>query len=154
MAIPQPRVVTSQPQSHRDVTPSIRTFVIPQELIAVVAYMRWQRRCEECKHEAHGFDLEDWYEAESEVCHHLALMTFDDIDLFIGCLSRENMTPSEDRIRTRAYFLWESAQNVWTESEHRRDFWSEAEYLEREILFAQRFLDFWNRRMQMSVFSG
>lgn len=150
MLVDQSQVEVNYPQQFEPFATS--NFPIPKDLIAVLSYWKWQQRCGEFGYEVHGHDLEDWFEAENEIQSQISEFTLKDVEIFVSRVLSKELTPSVDRVRTRAFFLSENADSDSGQPDQSRTFWLQAEAQERAILFSQLFMDFWSRRRLMSVF--
>ncbi len=120
-------------------TGTCATVGIPRELIAIRAYLKWMDRCNACGHTSHGMDLQDWLEAESELREMWSAVCPRDLIQFAQTLDMRSLTPSQKCVEVRAYY--KSLQVRAVTPEHARQLWYEAEQEERELLFADAFLN-------------
>lgn len=119
---------------------------LPKELIAVAAYRRWCLRCAEAGREIHGHDQEDWFAAEAEIREAINMLSGSDFEVFAKRIRREQLQPSEDRVRLRAYYLSLDSDDV------EQNCWLRALDIEREIVFARLFIEFCDSRFRLSLF--
>lgn len=122
---------------------------IPRELVAVAAYHLWRERCEELGEEVHGYDKDDWLEAELEIRNTFRSLTGLEFELFAGRIRLSELQPSQERIAVRAYFISQKNRVICAQ-----ECWQRALEEEREIVFASLFLDFCRIITGLGVFSG
>ena len=117
---------------------------VPDELIAIRAYEKWQVYCVMMGRVVHGRDREDWLEAEAELERFWSGLVPSDVEAFKNAVPASSLTPSPDRIAIRAYYLSQSTGA--STQEDALKCWKSAEAEEILILLARAFLDFHSQR--------
>lgn len=115
---------------------------VPSELIEVHAYFKWLRRCQQWSRAVHGFDKQDWFEAERELSD--VWNTIDPNEVIHAAARVLGKPPevSDEAVRVRAYF---KSENRRRSSDPQRNGspeqdWNEARAEEAIKAFAAAFL--------------